>query len=108
MGGGPAGLSAALWCADLGMQALLLEGQRELGGQLLWTHNPIDNFIGQRAANGRELRDKFIEHLASIDLHLETAAIVASADLDRLEVTLTTGLSYAARAIIIATGVRRR
>ena len=58
IGGGPAGLSAALWCRGLGLKAILFEDKTELGGQLLWTHNSIGNYIGLKAANGRELRDR--------------------------------------------------
>jgi len=60
IGGGPAGMSAALWCADLGMKAVLLEKEADLGGQLLWTFNAITNYLGVEAANGRELRDRFL------------------------------------------------
>jgi len=35
IGGGPAGLSALLWCADLGLHPILIEKAPETGGQLL-------------------------------------------------------------------------
>jgi thioredoxin reductase len=60
IGGGPAGLSAALWCDELGLSALLLEKETETGGQLLWTYNEIKNHLGAEAASGRELRDIFV------------------------------------------------
>jgi thioredoxin reductase len=44
IGGGAAGISAALWCDELGLDAMLLESDSELGGQLLWTYNAIENY----------------------------------------------------------------
>ncbi len=61
IGGGAAGLSSALWCAELGFSALLLEAGEELGGQLLQVYNPIKNHLGIEAKNGRELRDIFVK-----------------------------------------------
>ena len=60
IGGGPAGLSAALWCVEMGLDAVLMEEKSEFGGQLLWTHNQIGNHLGLDAAYGREMRDRSI------------------------------------------------
>lgn len=59
IGAGPAGLSAARWCDELGLDTLVLEAAEEVGGQLLSIHHPIENYLGVRAANGRELRRSF-------------------------------------------------
>ena len=40
IGAGPAGLSAARWCDELGLDTLVLEQAEEVGGQLLSVHNP--------------------------------------------------------------------
>ena len=63
IGGGAAGISAALWCAELGLNALLLEANRELGGQLLRIYNSIENHLGSKAKDGRELRDIFVKQI---------------------------------------------
>ena len=55
IGAGPAGLSAARWCDELGLDVLVLEQNEEVGGQLLSVYNPIENYLGVRAANGRDL-----------------------------------------------------
>jgi len=108
LGGGPAGMSAALWSAELGLTATLLERRGELGGQLLWTHNPIDNYLGIHARNGRELRQRFLAHFRSSGILGTTDAEVSRADLPGRTVLLTDGRTFTGRAIIIATGVRRR
>ena len=60
IGGGPAGMSAALWCADLGLRAVLLERSTALGGQVANIFNPISNYLGLAAANGAELLEHFL------------------------------------------------
>ncbi|HYE64199.1 MAG TPA: FAD-dependent oxidoreductase [Pyrinomonadaceae bacterium] len=108
IGAGPAGLSAALWCDELGLDALLLEEYSEIGGQLLWTYNPIGNYLGVRARNGRELRDLFAEQVEEAGFDLWTDVLIESADLSAKRIVLRSGEQLRAISIIIATGVRRR
>ena len=108
IGAGPAGLSAALWCDELGLDTLVLEQGSETGGQLLHIYNAIGNYPGVRAANGLELRDLFAEQLAESDFDIWTDASIESADLRAKRIVLRSGEQLQAISIIIATGVRRR
>lgn len=108
IGGGPAGISAALWCADLGLKAVLFEQENEFGGQLLLTRNAIENYLGVDSPNGRHLRDIFVKHSAGANYDRELSAKVESADLTNKSLKLSDGREVLANAIIIATGVRRR
>ncbi len=108
IGGGVGGLSTALWCDELGLSALLLESQAELGGQLLWTHNEIKNYLGREAKNGRELRDTFLEQIEKRNFELSLQAQIAEIDLEKKEILLVGGTRISARAMVIATGIRRR
>jgi thioredoxin reductase (NADPH) len=108
VGGGPAGLSAALWCDELGLTALLLEKDERLGGQLLWTHNEIKNHLGSEAANGRELRDLFVEQTSNRAFSTSLRTGAAAVDPARKKVTTSGGATFSASALILATGVRRR
>ncbi|MFN2502319.1 MAG: NAD(P)/FAD-dependent oxidoreductase [Pyrinomonadaceae bacterium] len=108
VGGGPGGLSALLWCAELGLNAILLEKERELGGQLKYTFNPIRNHLGIVAGDGQEMCDRFLSQLeGSIDAAHAGAAIV-EVNLAEKWALLNDGERVEAKAIIIATGVRRR
>jgi thioredoxin reductase (NADPH) len=107
-GGGPAGLSAFQWCLDLGLTTLLIEKQAEFGGQLLDIFNPITNYLGVKAANGRELRDIFLNQLSDAGVHCITGAEIVDADFGRMTITTADGIIYGSRAVIVATGVRRR
>jgi thioredoxin reductase (NADPH) len=108
IGAGPAGLSAARWCDELGLDTLVLEQNEEVGGQLLSVHNPIENYLGLRAANGLELRDRFVEQTKDCDFDLWTNVEIAGVDLKAKRVRLRSGEELQSIAIIIATGLRRR
>ena len=108
IGAGPAGLSAARWCDELGLDTLILEQNEEVGGQLLSVHNPIENYLGVRAANGRELRDRFVEQTKDCDFDLWTNVEIAGVDLKAKRIRLRSGEELQSIAIIIATGLRRR
>lgn len=108
IGAGPAGLSAARWCDDLGLDTLVLEQAEEVGGQLQSVHNPIENYLGTRVASGIELRDRFIEQTRDCDFDLWTNVSIESADLKARRVLLQSGESLQSISIIIATGLRRR
>src|ERR1051326_717168 len=108
IGAGPAGLSAALWCDQLGLDTLILEQQEEIGGQLLSVYNPIENYLGQRAENGRDLCSRFANHLAGRDFDLWTSVEIDSIDLKDKRVSLRSGEELQSAAMIIGTGLRRR
>jgi thioredoxin reductase (NADPH) len=108
IGAGPAGLSAARWCDELGLDTLVLEQAEEVGGQLLSVHNPVENYLGIRTANGRELRDRFVEQTKDCDFDLWTNVDIESVDLKAKRVTLKSGESLQSIAMILATGLRRR
>jgi thioredoxin reductase (NADPH) len=109
IGGGVAGLSAALWCDELGLSALVLESAGEIGGQLLWIHNRIENHLGaEPVANGRELRDRIAEQIKTRNFQLRLNAKVVSVNLNEKKVQLENGEEISSRFLILATGVSRR
>src|SRR2546423_2324684 len=108
IGAGAAGLSAARWCDELGLDTLLLEQSEDVGGQLLSVHNAIENYLGARAANGRELRDRFVEQTQTADFDLWTNVELESVDLKARRIVLKSGEELQSIAIIIATGLHRR
>lgn len=108
IGGGPAGLSAALWCEELGLQVLLLEKEDEFGGQLNRVYNPIENHLGFEANSGEEMRGRFMHQVDKRTFLRSLRAEVATIDAQTGRVRLENGESFDAGSIIIATGVRRR
>lgn len=108
IGAGPAGLSAALWCDELGLDALVLERGEEVGGQLLRVHNAIENHLGVVAPDGRALRDVFAAQVEGREFDVWTGAEIESVDLRARRVSLRSGERLQALALVLATGVRRR
>jgi thioredoxin reductase (NADPH) len=108
IGAGPAGLSAALWCDELGLDTLVIEREAEVGGQLLRVYNRIENYLGVEAEDGRELRDRFAAQVEDKDFDLWTGAEIESVDLRAKRVRLLSGEELRAVALVLATGVRRR
>jgi thioredoxin reductase (NADPH) len=108
IGAGAAGLSAARWCDELGLDTLLLETNEEVGGQLAWIHNRIDNYLGVHAENGQRLRELFKAEIDDCDFDLWTGVQIESVDLKAKRIRLQSGEELKSIAIIIATGLRRR
>ena len=108
IGAGPAGLSTALWCDELGLETLVLEQNERVGGQLLSVYNPIENYPGVSASNGREFLERFSERVGESDFDLWTNVHIDSVDLKAKRVALRSGEELKAISMIIATGVRRR
>ena len=108
IGAGAAGLSAAFWCDELGLDTLVLEEQDAVGGQLSQIYNPVENYLGLHTRNGREMLERFTERLDESDFDLWTNVGIMHVDLKAKQVTLVSGESLQSISLIIATGVRRR
>jgi len=108
IGAGPAGLSTAFWCDELGLDALVLEQSEEIGGQLHRVYNPINNYLGLKARNGEELLGRFTADVDSADFDLWTQTTISSVDLKAKRVALASGEDLQSIALVIATGVRAR
>ena len=109
LGGGPAGLSAAIYAAREGLDALVLE-RGALGGQAGATEQ-IDNYPGfPDGIRGQELADRLIAHARRYGVELVSAADVAGLvrEPDCVMATTSDGDVYGAGAAIVATGSRYR
>src|SRR5215470_12584649 len=108
IGAGPAGLSTAFWCDELGLDALVLEQGGEVGGQLHRVYNPINNYLGLKAQTGEELLEHFTAKLDDAEFDLWTQTSISSVDLKARRISLASGEELQSIAIVIATGVRPR
>jgi thioredoxin reductase (NADPH) len=108
IGAGPAGLSAALWCDELGLDTIVLEQNEHAGGQLHSIYGPVENYPGLRANNGSEFFERFSERVGDAEFDLWTNVEIESVDLKAKRVRLRSGEELQSISIIIATGVRRR
>ncbi|MEB4888161.1 MULTISPECIES: NAD(P)/FAD-dependent oxidoreductase [Priestia] len=111
IGGGPAGISAAVWCKRLGVECLLLEEQAQLGGQLFTIYNEIIDYPGIQAENGIEMQRKMVQHFIDMDCLYEANTKVISIDersktvkVRQQETEKEIGYTY----LILATGSSQR
>ncbi|MBK6799562.1 MAG: NAD(P)/FAD-dependent oxidoreductase [Acidobacteria bacterium] len=81
IGGGPAGMSALIWCHSTGLRGILLEKSPELGGQMLQMYHRILDYPGLMTENGREMRDHFLAHLNELQLSWKTGCVINQLDL---------------------------
>ena len=108
IGAGPAGLSAAFWCDELGLDTLVLEQAEEIGGQLHRVYNPINNYLGLKARNGKEMLEHFSTDVADAGFDLWTQTEIETVDLRAKRVSLRSGEQLQSISLILATGVRPR
>jgi alkyl hydroperoxide reductase subunit F len=107
IGGGPAGMTAAVYAARKRLDALLLS--KDIGGQVLWTAG-VENYMGYQYIGGFELIAKFEEQVKQFPLEQKIGQeVVGLSKLEAgFEVRTADGESYQAKAVIIATGKRPR
>lgn len=112
IGGGPAGMAAAIEARKLGedLKILLIEKEDKLGGTLnQCIHCGFGNDVFDEYLTGSEFAQRFIDmiHHLEIDFKLETAVLSIEEDKSIRYVNPTEGVSKAnAKAVIIATGIR--
>ena len=94
IGAGPAGLSAAFWCDELGLDTLVLEQAEQIGGQLHRVYNPIHNYLGLKTRNGQELLELFSRDVDDADFDLWTGTVIDSADLRAKRISLYERVLY--------------
>ncbi|MGA7087591.1 MAG: FAD-dependent oxidoreductase [Candidatus Dormiibacterota bacterium] len=105
VGGGPAGLAAAIYAAREGMNAIVID-RSALGGQSGVTER-IDNYPGfPDGVGGADLAERFIAQARRYEVEMLSAVSVKqlAGDGEDLQVQLGTGQELASHAAIIATG----
>ena len=106
IGGGPAGLTAAVYAARKKMNTLLVT--KEYGGQLMWTKE-IENYMGYQFISGPELMSKFeeqVKRFAVVTKYEEVNGFVVNEDGTFL--IKTESDEYKSKTVIVATGKRPR
>ncbi len=107
IGGGPAGLAAAVYGASEGLRTLVIE--REAPGGQAETSSRIENYLGfPTGVSGDELARRALQQATRLGAEIMVTRTVESIDPDHKIVTLDGGDRVQARSIILATGVSWR
>jgi thioredoxin reductase (NADPH) len=107
VGGGPAGLSAALYAARFSLKVIVIS--ENVGGTLNEA-GVIDDYIGIPEIPGPQLAKKFEEHVGRYRVPIVVGRVVdVVREGDTFRVVLQDSTTYVGRALILAVGsVRRR
>jgi len=107
IGGGPAGLTAAIYAARHNNKTLVLEGNK-VGGKSLQAHW-VENYPGfPDGISGPDLMALMEKQAAKFGAEFNTETVVGIADFGELKMLTTRKGVKQAKAVIIATGVSRR
>ena len=105
LGGGPAGISAGVYCARGNIDCAIIDTSL-LGGQPT-NYLEIENYIGFPSIEGWELSEKFEEHLDKFNVQKFPMEEIQSVDLiSDPKVIKTLKDEYKAHSVIIATGAK--
>ena len=107
VGGGPAGMTAALYAQRNGKQALVIE-RGGFGGQI--THSPkVENYPGTLQMSGNEFADRMLDQILAQGAQIELENVVSVEDAGTHKVVRTEeGSTFEGRCVILATGVKHR
>lgn len=106
IGGGPAGVAAAIYSARKGLEVTLIADR--IGGQVKDTMG-IENLISVPNTTGPELAGALQNHLGEYDVTVKEQLRVTGVEQGHIKkVTLSTGEVVTTRSLIVATGARWR
>jgi alkyl hydroperoxide reductase subunit F len=107
VGGGPAGMAAAVYAARKLLNTLLVT--TDIGGQVMWT-NGVENYLGYQFIEGDELIAKFQQQMNQFPIAQKTGANVTQIQKTDggFNVVSDAGETFQGQAVILASGKRPR
>lgn len=106
IGGGPGGLTAAIYALRGKLKMLLVE-KAGMGGQIALS-DIVENYPGVEPLSGAELMAKFEKQARGFGLETETAEVTGIEDAGDYRRVDTTDGEYEAKTVIIASGAKWR
>ncbi len=106
IGGGAAGLTAAIYGKRAGLDLVVLE-KTSHGGQILIT-NEVENWPGIKAITGPDLAQSFYDHAISLGVEFRKTLVRGITPGEKHHTVHTDAGDIAAKAIIVATGATFR
>ena len=103
VGSGPAGLSAAL-NAKIRNKSFIIFGNKNLTNKLVKAPK-VNNYLGFYGMNGEEIKNKFQEHLDSMDIKITAERVNNIYAMGDYFALMVNEKMYEAKALILATGM---
>lgn len=106
VGGGPAGMTAALYARRNNKSVLVLE-KNGFGGQI--TYSPkVENLPGNLSVSGNEFAEKFLDQILAQGAEIDFATVTGVEKTEAGFTVHSDSGDYESRAVILATGVKHR
>jgi len=107
VGGGPAGMTAALYGLRNGKKVLVIE-KAGFGGQITFSPR-VENIPSHGVISGNEFADKFLEQILAQGADVELEEVCGVEDKGDVKIVKTKeGSEFETRTVILATGVKHR
>ena len=106
IGGGTAGMTAAIYGQRAGKRTVIIEGGT-FGGQITSSPN-VENYPGITSVSGSEFSMNLLDQAMKLGAETETERVTGIRDEGTVKVIETTGREYPCRSVILATGVTHR
>ncbi|MGI6672327.1 MAG: NAD(P)/FAD-dependent oxidoreductase [Christensenellales bacterium] len=107
IGGGPAGLTAALYALRAGKSVMLLE-KNAFGGQIAFSPK-VENYPGSESMTGSDFADRLFSQVINLGVDFDIAMVTGIEDKgDHKQVYTEDGDIHQARSVIIAVGAKHR
>ncbi len=107
VGAGPAGMTAAIYAARANLRVLLID-KLAPGGQIVNTYE-VQNYPGLGTVNGADLAIKMFEHTQELNVTFDYGTVTdIKEEAGGKKLICEEGHSFAAKAVIIATGTKPR
>ena len=106
IGGGCAGLTAAIYAARAGKSVIVLE-KETFGGQIAYSPK-VENFPGFKSISGLDFSDRLFEQALGFGVKLELEDVLKIDDEGKCKVITTDFNKYTCKALILAMGLKHR
>ena len=106
VGGGPAGLTAAIYGLRAGKSVLVIE-KNGFGGQIAYSPK-VENIPGTQMISGAEFADHLTEQVMALGADVELENVIAVEPGEVITVRTEEGSTFEGKTVILALGVKHR
>lgn len=104
IGGGTSGLASAIYCGRLGLSSLVI-GK---GRSMISSTHLVENYPGIKSISGYGMSEKFVEHAESFGAEILDRKAESVSFKDGIFRIVSEGKEFKCRAVVFATGTKRR
>lgn len=106
IGGGPAGLTAAVYARRAGKSVLVIE-KETFGGQITFSPK-VENIPGFNEISGNEFAERLVDQALNQGADFESLEVLSVKNENGVKTVICDGGEFTAKAVIIATGAKHR